>query len=270
MVRQTTKVALLAALVTGWAAHAEIVSAFGPGEQSTYRVQYLGMEAGTAQITVGFETKQWGTPVLPIVTMARSSSALDFYPIRDKFVTYWDPVGDRSLGSDLFADENRSRRRVRIKLDHDAGKATVMKQKEGGSENTSTHEVESGTMDVAAATFALRNKPLEVGRTFDLPIFTGSRKFTMKAIVESKETVATALGPKETFKVRVRAGFGGKFESKRDMFAWITTDDARVPVRVEAEFILGTVRAELSDYKGGRRYATGSLIRTGTGGSGDG
>ena len=42
-------------------------SAFGPGEQLTYRVQYLGMHAGTAQVTVGAETFQWGREVLPIV-----------------------------------------------------------------------------------------------------------------------------------------------------------------------------------------------------------
>jgi hypothetical protein len=258
----------LATTLAGASAMGASISAFGPGEQSTYRVQYLGLEAGTAQITVGTETTHWGSQVLPIVTFARSSSALDFYPIRDKFVTYWDPASDRCVGSDLFAEENRSRRRLRIKLDHQAGKATVMRQKDGGAEKTSTHEVAAGSLDIAAATFALRNRPLAVGRTFEMPIFTGTRTFTLRATVEKKETVPTALGPKETFKVRVQTGFGGKLESKRDLVAWFTADDARLPVKVEAEFLLGTLRAELSEYKSGRRYALGALSPTGAGGSG--
>jgi hypothetical protein len=259
---------VVAAALAGPSALAESTSAFGPGEQSTYRVHYLGLEAGTAQITVGTETKQWGTSVLPIVTFARSSSALAFYPIRDRFVTYWDPASDRSVGSDLFADENRSRRRLRIKLDHQAGKAMVVKQKEGEAERTSTHDVERGTFDIAAATFALRNKPLAVGRSFEMPIFTGAQKFTLKATVESMETIPTALGKRETYRVRVQTAFGGKLESKRDLVAWFTTDEARVPVRVDAEFVLGTLRAELADYKSGQRYATG--VPAGAGGSGDG
>jgi hypothetical protein len=68
--------------------------------------------------------------------------------------------------------------------------------------------------------------------------------------------------------VRVQTAFGGKLESKRDLVAWFTTDEARVPVRVDAEFVLGTLRAELADYKGGQRYATG--VPAGAGGSGDG
>src|SRR5215211_3473066 len=136
MVTHSTGWILAIAALAGGSAAAGSISAFGPGEQSTYRVRYLGLEAGTAQITVGAQTTQWGTQVLPIVTLARSSSALSFYPIRDRFVTYWDPVSDRSVGSDLHADENRSRRRQRIQLDHQAGKATVVKQKEGGAERT--------------------------------------------------------------------------------------------------------------------------------------
>ena len=260
---------VVAAALAGPSAHAEAMSAFGPGEQSTYRVQYLGLEAGTAQITVGTETQQWGTSVLPIVTFARSSTALAFYPIRDRFVTYWDPVSDRSVGSDLVADENRSRRRQRIKLDHQAGKAMVMKQKEGEAERTSTHDVERGSFDIAAATFALRNKPLAVGRSFEMPIFTGTQKFKLKATVEAKETLpTTALGQRETYRVRVQTAFGGKLESKRDLLAWFTTDESRIPVRIDAEFVLGTLRAELADYKSGRKYATGGAAAAG--GSGDG
>ena len=261
-------VALATTLAGASAMGASTISAFGPGEQSTYRVQYLGLEAGTAQITVGTQTTHWGNQVLPIVTLARSSSALDFYPIRDKFVTYWDPSNDRCVGSDLFAEENRTRRRLRIKLDHQAGKATVMRQKDGSAEKTSTHDVESGTFDIAAATFSLRNRELAVGKTFELPVFTGTRSFTLRATVEKRETVVTALGSKETFKVRVQTGFGGKLESKRDVLAWFTTDDARLPVKVEAEFLLGTLRAELLDYKSGRRYALGALIPPESGSNG--
>jgi hypothetical protein len=230
-------------------------SAFGPGEQTTYRVEYLGMHAGTAEVTVGAATWQWGREVLPIVAVARSEKVLSFYPIRDRFVTYWDTATERCVGSDFFMDENRVKRRQRIKLDHDTGKATVVRQEEGKEERVSTYDVTAGAHDMAAATFALRNLPLGPGRVFELPVFTGRRSFTLKATVEGTESLATATGRKDVYRVRVQTGFDGKFVAKRDIVAWMTADDAKVPVRVEADFVLGTLRADLLDYKSGRRYA---------------
>src|SRR6476660_5409292 len=83
----------------------KIKSVFGPGEQSTFKVQYLGMTAGTTTVTVGSDTQQWGSSVWPIVALAKTESVFRIYPVRDKFITYWDPKAQRSLGSDLFADE---------------------------------------------------------------------------------------------------------------------------------------------------------------------
>src|SRR5262245_6076730 len=91
--------------------------AFGPGEQAPYRISFLGVGAGMAQITVGAPTEKWGREVWPIVSLAKSDPLFALYPIKDKFISYWEPVTRRTLGSELFAEENRRRRRQRIKLD---------------------------------------------------------------------------------------------------------------------------------------------------------
>jgi hypothetical protein len=231
----------------------ERAPAFGPGEQCTYTVKYLGMSAGTAQVTVGSETVQWGQPVWPIVTVARTD--LVFFPVKDRFVTYWDRAAQRSLGSDLFADEGRKRRRQKMRLDHAAGTVTVTKQKEGEAENESVMEIEPGSGDIAAAMFALRNKPLAEGSEFEMPVTTGTRNFRLKAKIEKRQTLATSLGEREVFKVRVQTGFAGKFQSKRDLWAYITTDDSHLPVRIEAEFVLGSLIADLTHYQPGTSLA---------------
>lgn len=245
---------LAAVLAVAGAARAQKPSAFGPGEQSTYQVSYLGVVAGTAQITVGAETTHDGKEVLPIVTLARSQSVVEVYPVRDKFVSYWDAKTERCVGSVLYADENGKRRRQVIKFDPAKDSAKVIKQAEGGDEKISTHEVEPGVVDIASAAFALRNTPLEVGKVYQLPVFTGQRTFSLRATVESKQKLRTAMGTKDVFKLRVQTGFSGKFESKRDLFAYLTADDAHVPVRIDADFVLGTITAELTDYKSGRSY----------------
>ncbi len=250
-------VCLLGALVSMSASAEEPLrgSAFGPGEQATYKVHYLGMSAGTAQITVGAESNQWGAAVWPIVTLANTESLFAMYPVKDKFVTYWDNGKSRSVGHELFADEGRKKRRQRVRIDHEKRSAQVMKQKEGESPQESSVEVAAGTADVASSMFALRNMPLAPGRDFEIPVFTGAKSFLMKAHVEGIEKVSTPMGEKDTFKIRVETDFSGKFASKRDLFTYVTTDPAHVPVKIEAEFLLGKVVAELTDYKAGRVIA---------------
>ena len=247
---------LLSLLLSGAAlAQGGSPSAFGPGEQARYRIQYLGVTAGTAQVTVGAPMKQWGKEVWPIVSLAKSEAIAGVWPVKDKYVSYWDFSGQRVLGSDMNEDQNNKRRRVRVKLGEDGKSAHVVKQKEGETPRESTHELAEGTLDVAGATFALRNRVLEVGQEYAYPVFTGSKSFLMKAKVEARETLDTKLGKQDVYRMRVYTEFSGKLASKRDMVAWFTADARRLPVRIEAELALGSIVAELTEYQQGKVVA---------------
>ncbi len=245
---------LAGVLFSGAALAQETDKAFGPGEQSLYRVQYLGMTAGTAQITIGAPMKQWGQDVLPIVSLAKSDPSLGIWPIKDKFVTYWHTPTQRTLGSDFFVDENNKRRRQRIKMLGDT-QAHVVRQREGAAPTEVTHELPAGTMDVAGATFALRNKGLVVGQEYSTPVFTGSKSFVMRAKVEGQQKLKTPLGEREVLKVKVQTDFSERLKTQRDITVYFTADSSHVPVRVEADFVLGTMVADLIEYKPGRQLA---------------
>lgn len=242
-------------MLSGSALAQEAVFAFGPGEQASYRVKYLGLTAGTAQVAVGAPMDQFGQKVWPLVATAKSDSMLGVWPIKSRFVSYWESGSQRSLGSDLHSDENNKRRRQRIQLTDNGKKAQVMKQKEGEAPRESSRDLPEGTVDMASATFALRNRPLEVGQEYTYPVFTGSKLFDLHATVEAKEVIDTKLGEREAYRLRISTAFGGNLDAKRDMVAWLTTDPSHVPVRIEASFVLGTVVAEITDYKQGRAVA---------------
>lgn len=236
----------------------------GPGEQSHYRVEYLGLKAGTAQITVGAPVTQWGQQVWPLVAVGRSNSV---WPIHDRFISYWDSARQRVVGSELHADENRKRRRQRIQMSEDGRKARVLKQKEGEAAEESHHDVPEGALDLAGATYALRNCALEVGKAYTVPIFTGSRTFVMRAQVEAREKRNTLLGERELFRLRVQAELSGKLQTKRDIHVWMTTDPSHVLVRMEADFLLGSIVAELTEYHQGQRVEpAGSQLQWAQGG----
>ncbi|HYI02448.1 DUF3108 domain-containing protein [Hyalangium sp.] len=232
----------------------EAGQAFGPGEQALYRVQYLGVTAGTAQITVGAPMKQWGQQVWPIVSVAKSDPVIGVWPIKDKFVSYWHSEGQRSLGSDFFVEENHKRRRQRIQM-KDGRTAHVVRQKEGAAPTEATHELPEGSMDLAGATFALRSRGIADGQEYTYPVFTGSKSFLLRAKVDGRQTLKTSLGEREVFRVKLQTDFSAKLQTKRDIVAYFTTDSSHVPVRIEAEFVLGSIVAELTEYKQGRMVA---------------
>lgn len=225
---------------------------FGPGEQLTYRVAYLGLPAGSAEVTVGAEVTRGGRSVWPIVAVARTEALAAVYPLRDMFVSYFDYRTGRTVGSDLLMDENRRRRRVRIDFGQDGQPTQVLRQREGQPPEREEHALEDGTIDLTAVAFVLRREALKPGDVYELPVFTGARSFRLVARVEGAEVLSTTLGDTRVLKVRVGTQFAGKLAARSDLVVYLTADRAHVPVRVEADFVLGKLVAEMTSYKPGR------------------
>ncbi len=222
---------------------------FGPGEQSLYEVSFLGVPAGIAQITVGLRTEQYGAKVLPLVCVGQTTAALsDVFQIRDRFVSYFDPQAMKPVGADYFIDENRTRRREKFRFNQEPLKAHANKKKEGQGAYDVSYDVPEGTMDLAAAAFWLRGQPLVVGETREVPIFTGAKWYPMHVVVEGRETLTTKLGEVPVFRVSITTDFQGNAATKGNIVVYYSADERQLPVRVRAEFVVGSAVAELVQY----------------------
>ncbi len=236
------------------AAKARPRSAFGPGEQTVYAVSYLGVPTGEAVITVGMNLEKFGTDTWPIICTAQTTDVGAIYPVKDRFVTFWDPLQRRTVGSEMFADEGGERHRERVRLDHDAGKAFSTKQWEGKPSKDKVYQVAKETLDMASASMLLRNLPLTVGSKYELPVFTGSTSFTLRATLTGREKIDTPLGARDAIKMNVEVVFGGGLKTRRALRVWVADDQSHLPLRVDAEFLIGTMRAEVSRYAPGIDY----------------
>lgn len=236
-------------------AAAPVTAAFGPGEQTTYVVRFLGVTAGEAQVTVGWPMERFGRAVWPLVCVGRTTSLAELYPIRDRFVSYWDPATGEALGADLLAEENRQRRIERFRYDFVALEALTTKQLAGKAPREGRYAIEPGTMDLASAAFRLRASRLEVGKVSELPIFTGTKLYHMRASVVGIEKLETMFGEIDVHRVTVNGDFNGKLETRGLITIFYTADDKQLPVRAEAEFLLGRVVLEAVKYEPGRQWA---------------
>ena len=240
---------VLAVPMTAQGAAAGDPHAFGPGEVLVYDVHYGPVHTGKARIAVGANRAMEGKQVWPIVVQARTNDVFSHvFPVRDQFVTLWQPKAAGSLGFDFHADENGRRRFTRMRLDPAKGRAVVERQVPGKPPHRADYQTGRADHDVASAVFWLRTRPLHVGDREQVRVFTGHRTWVLVAHVEGKETVKTPAGRYHTVRVRLETHFHGKLAARHDIVLWMTDDTAHVPVRAEAELVLGSVQADLSTY----------------------
>lgn len=231
---------------------------FSPGEELVYAVKALGMTAGKARITVGLEEQRGGVGAWPVVVQARTDALFDsIYSVRDRLVTWWNPTDGRVVGHEFYADEGGRRSRSRTSLDHARGIAEVERQREGSGERSKKqYEIPAGAYDVAGAVFALRRRPLAPGTVEEVDVFTGKKVFKLRCTVIGVEKLKTGAGSFEAIATRIETDFEGHFASKRDVRAWFSNDERRIPLRFEAEFALGTLVADLLEARRGIRLTS--------------
>lgn len=241
-------VALL--LLTG--ASTASASAFGPGEQSILRIDFAGIPAGQASVTVGAPTKVGTQPVWPIVTVAETESVFSVFPVKDKFVSWWDLGAGRSVGYDFFATESGKSRRERAKFHAtEDGKVRVQRVKETGEQSSRDYDTDPTAQDITAAFFAMRSRPLATGDTLTLQVFSGARTWPMTITVGAPEKLTVPAGTWDALPLDISVQFSGKLEAKRSLKGWVSADERHTLLKMSAELILGSINAELTEYRPG-------------------
>lgn len=234
-----------------WAcAPATLAEGFSPGERIDLSIDYLGIHTGKAQITVGTpEGSIW-----PVVALARTEGVAKVIDIREHLVSYWDAETRLPRGSDLSAMEIGDRHVDSARFDRERGKATVRVLRKGRN-SEDIYDVPRDVHDIASALLWLRLQPLEDGGHYQVPVLGGRRVFTLLADVVGREPISTEAGAFDAVKVQVRTAFDGKFSTKRDTFIWFSADSRHVPVRLSAEFAVGSLVVSLTGYRPGEQLA---------------
>jgi len=224
--------------------------AFSPGEQLDFTIDYLGVRTGQARISVG----QPEGAVWPVIAQARTDGLASIIDIREHLVSYWDAEQHLPRGSDLQAIEVGDRHADSARFDRDSKKATIRIVRKG-KRFENTYDMDPGALDFASAILWLRLQPLSEQARYEVPVFTTKGTFVLVATVVGRERLSTPAGDFDSFKVAVGTAFQGNFASKRDTFIWFSADERHVPVRVSADFAVGSVVATLSGYHPGEAVA---------------
>jgi hypothetical protein len=212
------------------------------GEQLTYNISWLGITAGTAVMAVGAVGTDGTRPLAKLVTTAQSRPAITkFFPVDNRVESIVDPAT-------LFPEHLRFRRREGKKKEdieyifhQKEGTVTVVK---GGT--TEIREIPPGTHDVISCLYYARSTlSLRPGSSLTMNVYHDKKNRQLDVLVEEIENVSGPWGEVETARVLVVMPFQGLFLNKGNIRVWFTNDDRRIPVRMKANVVIGSIVADL-------------------------
>ncbi len=225
-------------------------AALQPGEEIRMSVSYLSLPSGEGTLSIGQpDGGSW-----PLVFQGKTGGLVGLLDVRERLVSWWDPSSRLPFGSNLSATELGDRHVDEARVDRGALKATVTVERKG-KVRTREVDVPADVMDLPSVFMYLRLQPLAVGQRFTLPVLAGRDLFTLVAEVVRQERLDTRIGELEAFAIRVKTGFKGKFDSKRDTWLWFSADERHIPLRISAEFAVGSLVAAIKSYEPGGELA---------------
>ena len=211
------------------------------GEQLTYDISWLGITAGTAVLAVGAAGTDGGRPLAKLVTTAQSRPAITkFFPVDNRVESIVDPATLLPEHLNFRRREGKKKEDIEYIFHQKEGTVTVVK---GGTE---IREIPSGTHDVISCLYYARSTlALQPGSSLTMNVYHDKKNRKLDVLVEEIENVSGPWGKVETARVLVVMPFQGLFLNKGNIRVWFTNDDRRIPVRMKAKVVIGSIVADL-------------------------
>lgn len=217
---------------------------FANGERLAYDVTWLGMRAGIATMIVQEGRDPRGRRQLTLSMTARSSPTVTkFYPVDNRGVSQVDLESFLPTHMTFARREGKRFNDFDYAFRHHEGLVTAVK--DGKSDDL---PIPPDAQDAMSCLYYVRKVlPFVPGASLTMTVHHDKKNYKMEVRVEALETVEGRWGKAETARVVVIMPFQGIFLNEGNIRVWFTTDEHRVPVRMKAKVVVGSIVAELTE-----------------------
>ena len=226
-------------------------SVFESGEWFKFRIHYGIFTASYATMQV-HDSEINGEQMFHVKGRGKSTGLLSlFFKVDDDYQTYFNKKTGVPSKFIRKIDEGGHTKDILIDFDHDNNVALVNDKKH---KEKTTHPIKVGTQDMMSAFYYLRNnvdtKNLAVGEEFSINMFFDKENFDFKLKFLGRETVNTKFGNVPSLKFRPYVQSGRVFKEQESLTVWISDDENKIPLRLQADLVVGSIKADLEAYKG--------------------
>ncbi|MGK5081838.1 DUF3108 domain-containing protein [Bdellovibrionota bacterium FG-1] len=226
------------------------------GEKATYDITYFGMSAGDFTLELLPYKAIDGRKVYHVRGNAVSSKVFSLlYRLNDMVETFIDFDGLFSHRFHIVLDETKQARDS-LEL-YDAQKKQTFywnrwnHKARGYSETKEFSPIEPFSQDSLSALYYLRTLPLVDGGVYSVPVVSEGKSWEAVVTVVRREEMRTPMGRVQCIVLKPETKYQGMLKKQGDSYLWLTDDDRRVAVRLEAKVRIGTVVSNLRKYEPG-------------------
>ena len=224
--------------------------AFKDGEWLKFKMSYSGfLKAGEATLSLKEENLN-GKKILHATGKGKTTGMIKwFFKVNDNYQSYFDKQTGKPYLFKRKIDEGGYKKNRQITFNQDKNTAYV----EDFRKKTDTLISVNGPQDMISTFYFLRSyntNGMKKGEEINIDMFFDDKSYPFKLRFLGNETLKTKFGKIKTQKFRPIVQSGRVFKAQESVTIWITADDNKIPIKMNASLSVGSLRAELMAYKG--------------------
>ena len=222
---------------------------FKAGETLDYDIGWSSfVTAGTAEIVVKEKKPSYGSTAYYIVAEGRPTPIVaKLYTLYYKADTLLDAFSLLPQRGSLYSEEGKRHRMKTTMFDQGARKASF--QIESRTAAKKDIVIPGFTQDALSAIYVLRSIPIKAGDKFNMPITDNGKIYRVQMQAGAVEPVKTGLGTVNGLKI-TPVITGPDKDSPRELAVWVSDDARRLPLKMEAQLLVGKFVITLSKATG--------------------
>jgi hypothetical protein len=168
------------------------------------------------------------------------------FHVSDRFQSTFDREKGCTYEFDKQTVEGRRRIDSTLRLDNAQSKS-ILDEKNLVTGQTKHLEapVQACLTDLLTGVYYASSQPMEVGRTFVIPVVDALHTVPVTMKVEGREEIKTTLGTFKTLRVQPTAD-AGVVKNRGNIWIWYTDDERHLPVQMRARLFWGTITFRLT------------------------
>lgn len=219
------------------------------GEFLKYKLSYGPINAGYASLEVKdhFENdremfhvlgKGWTTGMVDI-----------FFSVKDDYQTYFDKQTMQPYRFIRKINEGGYTKDKEILFDFNNNSAKVIDHKKG---KTEVFSVQSDAQDMLSSLYHVRNidfDTLKEGDIISINMFLDNDIYKFNLFFKEREIIKFNKKKVKTLVLQPTVQEGRIFKSDESVTFWISDDMNKIPIKIKASILVGSIKAELVEYK---------------------
>ena len=223
--------------------------AFKTGEWFKYKLSYSGwFKAGEAIVNLNEDVNN--NQLLHAKMIGKSTGAVNlFFKVYDRYESYFYKKNIKPYRFIRNINEGGYTKNIEILFDQTTKVAKVNNFKKKLSNDFSFKE---NSQDMVSVFYYLRNffriDDLDKNNEIAIDMFFDSENYRLKIKYLSTEIINTNFGKILCHKIKPYVQSGRVFKKDESLTMWISADNNRIPMKIKADLIVGSIRIDLEAF----------------------